>query len=256
MKPNGTYSFTDTPTVGGTVTYKVAYAGDAAHTPAVASDKVAVSRAATALTLNNNKKTFNYGTDVKFTAHLGGTYKNRTVEIWVDPHGTDRPKKLIKVGKVNSAGNLAVTVDMTRDTTVTAVFKGDARFAPKTTKVTSNARTRISTAVSRHYKTGKIGSTSYFWFRKNTDPVLTTSMPYYPGRQQRFDLEVYYEGKWYTGASEYFGIGRDGKSSVQLVAPGESGIRARVRSVYVDGGSGDNVNATTFGAWKYLNFTN
>lgn len=256
VQSNGTYSFTDTPTAGGTVTYKVAYAGDTAHTPAAASDKVAVSRAATTLTLTNSRKTFNYGTDVRFTAHLGGTYKNRTVEIWVDPHGTDKPKKLIRTAKVNSAGNLAVTVDMTRDTTVTAVFKGDARFAPKTAKVTSYARVRISTAVSRYYKTGKIGSTSYYWFHKNTDPVLTTSMPYFPGRYQRFDLEVYYEGKWYTGASEYFAIGRDGKSAVQLVAPGESGIRARVRSVYVDGASGDNVNATTYGAWKYLYFSN
>ncbi|GAA3887220.1 hypothetical protein GCM10023084_44810 [Streptomyces lacrimifluminis] len=256
VKSDGTYSFTNTPPVGGPVTYKVAYVGDAAHTPVAVSDKVAVSRTATTLTLNNNKKLYNYGTDVKFTAHLGRTYKNRTVEIWVDPHGSDRPKKLVKTGKVNSAGNLTVTVDMTRDTNVTAVFKGDARFAPKTVKVTANARVRISTAVSRHYRTGKIGSTSYYWFHKNTNPVLTTSMPYYPGRQQRFDLQVFFEGTWYSADSQYFGIGTNGRSAVELVAPGESGIRARIRSAYVDGASGDNVNSTTFGSWKYLYFSN
>ena len=256
VKSNGTYSFTNTPPVGGTVTYKVSYAGDAAHTPVSASDKVAVSRAATTLTLNNNKKLYSYGTDVRFTAHLGRTYKNRTVEIWVDPHGTDKPKRLVKSGKVNAAGNLAVTVDMTRDTNVTAVFKGDARFAPKTVKVTAYAKVRISMAVSRHYKTAKIGSTSYYWFHKNTDPVLTTSMPYYPGREQRFDLQVYFEGTWYSTASEYFGIATNGRSAVQLVAPGESGIRARVRSAYIDGSSGDNVNSTTYGSWKYLYFSN
>ncbi|MDW4904758.1 Ig-like domain repeat protein [Streptomyces sp. ADMS] len=255
VKADGTYSFTNTPPVGGTVTYKVTYAGDAAHTPVTASDKVAVSRAATTLTLNNNKKLYNYGTDVKFTAHLGRTYKNRTVEIWVDPHGNDKPKKLVKSARVNSAGNLSVTVDMTRDTNVTAVFKGDARFAPRTVKVTANARVRISTAVSRHYKTAKIGSISYHWFHKNTDPVLTTSMPYYPGRHQRFDLEVYYQGTWYP-AYEYFAIGTNGKSVVQLGAPGESGIRARIRSSYIDGASGDNVNSTTYGPWKYLYFSN
>jgi hypothetical protein len=256
VKSDGTYSFTNTPPVGGTVTYKVTYAGDAAHTPVAVSDKVAVSRAATTLTLNNNKRLYDYGTDVRFTAHLGRTYKNRTVEIWVDPHGSDRPKKLVKTGKVDSAGNLSAIVDMTRDTNVTAVFKGDARFAPKTVKVTSNARVRISTAVSRHYKTGKIGSTSYYWFHKNTNPVLTTSMPYYPGRQQRFDLQVYFEGTWYSADPEYFSIGTNGKSAVELVAPGESGIRARVRSAYIDGASGDNVNSTTFGSWKYLYFSN
>ncbi|WP_203689494.1 Ig-like domain repeat protein [Streptomyces sp. SID12488] len=256
VKSNGTYSFTDTPPAGGTVTYKVAYAGDAAHTPVSVSDKVAVTRTAPTLTLNNNKKLYNYGTDVRFTAHLGRTYKNRTVEIWVDPHGTDKPNKLIRSAKVNSAGDLAVTVDMTRDTTVTAVYKGDARFAPKTAKVTSYAHVRISTAVSRHYKTGKIGSTSYYWFHKNTNPVLTTSMPYYPGREQRFDLQVYFEGTWYDAEPQYFGIGTNGKSAVELVAPGESGIRARVRSSYVDGASGDNVNSTTYGSWKYLYFSN
>ncbi|MGX1271211.1 Ig-like domain repeat protein [Streptomyces phaeoluteigriseus] len=253
---NGAYSFADTPPAGGTVTYKVTYAGDAAHTAASAGDKVAVSRAATTLTLNNNGKLYNYGTDVKFTAHLGTTYKNRTVQIWADPFGTDKPKKLIKTGTVNSSGNISAWVDMTRDTAVTAVFAGDARYAPKSVKATAYARVRVSTAVSRHYRTAKIGSTSYYWFHKNTDPLLTTTMTYYPGRQQRFDLQVYYQGAWYTTDSEYFPVGSNGKSAVVLGAPGESGIRARMRSVYVNGSSGDSVNSTTYGAWKYLYFSN
>lgn len=253
---NGTYSFTDTPPAGGTVTYKVTYAGDAAHTAASATDKVAVSRAATALTLNNNGKLYNYGTDVKFTAHLGTTYKNRTVQLWADPFGTDKPKKLIKTGTVNSSGNISAWVDMTRDTAVTAVFAGDARYAPKSVKVDAYARVKVSTAVSRHYRTAKIGSTSYYWFHKNTDPLLTTTMTYYPGRQQRFDLQVYFQGTWHSSGSEYFPLGSNGKSAVSLGAPGESGIRARMRSVYVNGSSGDTVNSTTYGAWKYLYFSN
>ncbi|MFD9002824.1 Ig-like domain repeat protein [Streptomyces sp. NPDC059582] len=256
VKADGTYSFTDTPPAGGTVTYKVAYAGDAQHTAASASDAVSVSRAATKLTLNNNGKLYNYGADVKFTAHLGTTYKNRTVELWSDPFGSDKPKKLVKTGKVNSHGDISVTLDMTRDTAVTAVFKGDARYASKSVKVTGYARVKVSTAVSRHYRTAKIGSTSYYWFHKNTDPVLTTSMTYYKGRQFRFDLEVYYGGRWYAADSQYFALGTSGRSAVQLGAPGESGIRARVRSTYVNGSSGDSVNSTTYGAWKYLYFSN
>ncbi|MER5431103.1 Ig-like domain repeat protein [Streptomyces sp. NPDC002588] len=253
---NGTYSFTDTPPAGGTVTYKVTYAGDADHTGATASDKVAVSRASTALSLNNNGKLYNYGADVKFTAHLGTTYKNRTVEIWADPFGGDKPKKLIKRGKVNSSGNIAAWVDMTRDTAVTAVFSGDSRYKPKTVKVTSYARVKISTAVSKHYKTAKIGSTSYYWFHKNTDPLLTTTMTYYPGRQQRFDLQVYYQGSWYPADPFWAPVGSNGKSAVSLGAPGEAGWKVRVRSVYVNGSSGDTVNSTTTGAWKYLYFSN
>ncbi|MFD4603880.1 Ig-like domain repeat protein [Streptomyces sp. NPDC058464] len=256
VKTDGTYSFTDTPPAGGTVTYKVTFAGDADHTTATASDKVTVSRAGTSLSLNNNGKLYNYGADVKFTAHLGTTYKNRSVRIYADPFGGDKGKKLIKTGKVDSHGNIAAWVDMTRDTAVSAVFDGDARYAPKTVKATAYARVKISTAVSKHYKTAKIGSTSYYWFHKNTDPVITTTMTYYPGRAQRFDLQVYYQGSWYSTDSEYFPVSSNGKSAVQLGAPGESGIRARVRSVYVNGTSGDTVNSTTYGAWKYLYFSN
>ncbi|MCL8010921.1 Ig-like domain repeat protein [Streptomyces sp. AS02] len=255
-KADGTFSFTDTPPAGGKVTYKVSYAGDATHAAASGSDAVQVSRKATTLTLNNNGKLYAYGKDVSFTAHLGGTYKNRTVAIYADPFGSDKPKKLLKQAKVNSSGNLSVTVDMTRDTAVTAVFAGDARFAPKTVKSTAYAKAKVSTAVSKHYKTAKIGSTTYYWFRKNTDPVFTTSMNYYAGRQQRFQLQVYYQGSWYDSGTEYFALGTNGKSAVTLEAPGESGIRARMRSSYINGSSGDTVNSTAHGAWKYFTFTN
>ncbi|WP_181387291.1 YncE family protein [Streptomyces sp. Act143] len=256
VKADGTYSFTDTPPAGGTVKYTVKYAGDAEHTAATASDTVDVSRASTSLSLNNNGKTYAYGADVKFTAHLGTTYKNRSVSIYADPFGSDKGKKLIKTGTVNSDGNISAWVDMTRDTAVTAVFSGDARYKPRTVKSTAYAKVKISTAVSKHYKTAKIGSTTYYWFHKSTDPLLTTTMTYYPGRQQRFDLQVYYQGTWYSADSEYFPLGTNGKSAVSLGAPGESGIRARMRSVYVNGSSGDTVNSTTYGSWKYLYFSN
>jgi hypothetical protein len=255
-KADGGFSFTDTPPAGGKVTYKVSYAGDATHTPASGSDAVDVSRKAPALSLNNNGTLYSYAKKATFTAHLGTTYKNRTVSIYADPFGSDKPKKLLKTAKVNARGDLSATVVMTRDTTVTAVFTGDARYAPKTVKSTGYARVKVSTAVSKHYKTGKIGSTTYHYFRKKTDPVFTTTMNYYAGRKQHFQLQVYYQGSWYDSGSEYFALGTNGKSAVSLEAPGESGIRARMRSSYVNGSSGDTINSTTHGAWKYFTFTN
>ncbi|MFD8807090.1 Ig-like domain repeat protein [Streptomyces sp. NPDC059597] len=254
-KADGTFSFTDTPPAGGKVTYKVTYAGDATHAPASGSDAVAVSRKSTSLSLNNNGKLYAYGKDVTFTAHLGTTYKNRTVSLYADPFGSDKSKKLLKTAKVDSKGDISATVDMTRDTTVTAVFSGDARYADKTAKSVAYAKAKVSTAVSHHYKTGRIGSHTYYYFHKNTDPVLTTTMNYYKGRSQRFELEVYYQGTWYQTDSEYFALASDGTSAVRLEAPGESGILARTRSSYVNGTSGDNVNSTTHGAWKYFTFT-
>ncbi|MER5656919.1 Ig-like domain repeat protein [Streptomyces sp. NPDC002131] len=258
VKSDGTYSFSDTPPAGGTVTYKVAYAGDAGHSAVTASDKVDVSRASASLSLNNNGKVYSYGTDVTFTAHLGTTYKNRTVEIWANPYGGDKPNKLVRTGTVSSGGNISAKIDMTRDTEVTAIFKGDARYKSKTVKVTGYAKVKNSTAVTKQYKTAKIGSHSYYWFHKNTDPVLTTTMTYYPGRKQRMDMQVYYAGSWYTtdGSPQYFKLASNGKSGVRLEAPGTSGIKVRMRSSYINNSSGDNVNSTTYGSWKYLYFSN
>ncbi|AXE78739.1 Ig-like domain repeat protein [Streptomyces atratus] len=255
LKSDGSFSFTDTPTAGGQVTYKVSYAGDVAHSAASGSDKVAVSRAATSLTLNRNKALYSYGTDVSFTAHLGTTYKNRTVELWVDPFGPDKPKKLVKTGKVNAKGNLSTTVDMTRDTTVTAVFKGDGRYASKTVTSTAYAKVRVSTSVSKQYKTAKIGSTPYAYFHKKTNPVFTTTMSYYKNRSHKLSLQFYYQGTWYDAGSQYFKLGTNGKSIVTLTGTHDTGYRMRVRASYVNGTSGDTVNSNTNGSWKYFIFT-
>ncbi|MFI6408515.1 beta-propeller fold lactonase family protein [Streptomyces sp. NPDC050548] len=252
----GAFSFTDVPPAGGAVRYTVTYPGDAAHTRASASDTVTVSRTAPALTLTNNKKTYDYGKNVVFTAHLGTTYTNRTVEIWADPYGPDKPNKLIKSGKVDAHGNLTATVTMSRDTAVSAVFKGDPRYSPRTVKSTAYAHVKTASSLSKYFRTATIGSTRYRYYHKNTDAVLTTTMTYYKSRKERLDLQVYSNGRWYTTDSEYFALGTNGKSIVNLGHPGTAGVRARVRTSYLDPASGDNVNTTTYGAWQYFYFTN
>ncbi|MFK0282196.1 Ig-like domain repeat protein [Streptomyces sp. NPDC090499] len=257
VKADGTYSFTDTPPAGGKVTYQVSYAGDGEHTAASAKDTVDVSRTKPALTLNNNGKVYAYGKDVKFTAHLGTTYKNRTVELWADPAGSDKPNKLVKSGKVDSHGNLSVVVDLKRDTRVTAKFAGDARWQPRSVSSWAGAKVSISMAVSRQYKSKKAWGQTYYYFHKAKNPLFTTRMPYYGGRAQRFDFQVYYQGRWYADTSKYFALATSGVSQVEFAGShkGDVGWRFRVRSDYIDGGSGDTVNSTTYGAWKYFTFT-
>ncbi|MFF5534630.1 Ig-like domain repeat protein [Streptomyces cinerochromogenes] len=256
-KADGTFSFTDTPPSGGKVTYKVAYAGDADHAAASGSDSVEVSRAKPTLTINNNGKVYSYGKDVRFTAHLGKTYTNRTVEIWADPFGGDKPNKLVKSGKVNSDGNLSVTLDLKRDTKVTAKFKGDSRYTSASAASTVGAQVSVSTSVSNHYKSKYTWNHTYYFFHKTKNPLITTRMPYYPGRAQKFEFEVYYQGRWYPGDPAYFKLGSDGVSRVTITGDhGEDvGWRFRVRSSYINSASGDTVNSTTHGAWKYFTFT-
>ncbi|MEU2420263.1 Ig-like domain repeat protein [Streptomyces sp. NPDC007851] len=257
VKTDGTYSFTDTPPAGGKVTYQVTYAGDAEHTGATAKDTVDVSRAKPTLTLDNNGKVYAYGKDVKFTAHLGTTYKNRTVELWADPFGSDKPNKLVKSGKVDSHGNLSVVLDLKRDTKVTAKFSGDARWQPRSVSSSVGAKVSISMSVSRQYKSKKAWGQTYYYFHKTKNPLFTTKMPYYTGRAQRFDFQVYYQGRWYSDTSQYFALATSGISQVEFGGNHKSdvGWRFRVRSDYINGSSGDTVNSTTYGAWKYFTFT-
>ncbi|MFI9808172.1 WD40 repeat domain-containing protein [Streptomyces sp. NPDC052301] len=256
-KADGTFSFADTPPAGGKVTYKVAYAGDADHAASSGSDSVTVSRAKPTLTVDNNGKVYSYGKDVKFTAHLGTTYKNRTVEIWADPFGYDKPNKLVRSGKVDSHGNLSVTLDMKRDTKVTAKFAGDSRYTSASASSTAGARVSISTSVGNHYKSKSAWGHTYYFFHKTKDPLITTKMSYFPGRAQKFEFEVYAQGRWYPGDPAYFKLGGDGVSQVRITGDhGEDfGWRFRVRSSYINSSSGDTVNSTTHGAWKYFTFT-
>ncbi|MGW7816822.1 Ig-like domain repeat protein [Streptomyces puniciscabiei] len=253
----GAFSFTDTPPAGGKVTYTVTYAGDDRHTAAKAADSVAVSRANASLSLDNNGKVYDYGTAVRFTAHLGTTYRNRTVEIWADPYGPDRPNKLVKSGRVDSHGNLSATLSLYRDTTVTAKFAGDSRYDSAAAVSRAYDRVSISTSVSNQYKSASVWGQTYYFFHKTKNPLVTTKMTYYPGRAQKFEFQVYYQGKWYPGDPAYFKLGGDGVSRVQITGDHSKdvGWRFRVRSSYVDGSSGDTVNSTTYGAWKYFTYT-
>ncbi|MFJ5641071.1 Ig-like domain repeat protein [Streptomyces sp. NPDC093223] len=258
VRADGGYSFTDTPPAGGKVTYQVYYAGDGEHAAASGKDTVDVSRAAPTLTLNNNGKVYAYGQDVKFTAHLGTTYTNRSVQIWADPFGADKPNKLVTSGKADAHGNLSVTLDLKRDTKVTAKFTGDARWAPRSVSSSVGAKVSISMTASGQYKTKKTWGQTYAFFHKTKNPRFTTKMPYYGGRAQRFDFQVYYQGRWYADTSKYFALATSGISQVEITGNHKQdvGWRFRVRSDYINGTSGDTVNSTTYGAWKYFTFTN
>lgn len=252
---DGSYSFTDTPPAGGKVTYTVTYAGNADHAPATASRAVTVTKTATTLTLNNNLKVYGYNSTVAFTAHLGTTYRNRTVEIWADPYGADKPAVLVRKGTVDANGNLTASVRLSRDTKVSAKFTGDTRYAARTTTNTVYTKVAISTSLSGAYKTATAWNAKYAYFHQSKDPVHNTTMTMYPGREYQFQIQQFYSGAWHTTASEYFALDRYGKDSVQLDDTPPTGVRFRIRSSYIDTKSGDNVNATTYGGWRYFTFT-
>ncbi|MFI8824427.1 Ig-like domain repeat protein [Streptomyces sp. NPDC053431] len=251
---NGAFSFGDTPTAAGNVTYQVTYAGDAGHAASTGTALVKVAALKPVLTLDRNGTLVNYGTTVTYTATLGPTYKNRVVEIWADPWGPE-PKRLLKRGTVNSAGKLSASMWMSRDTTVTAVFPGDARYSWAQAKSGVYTKAGVSTSLSRHYKWTSIGGTWYQTYHQTADPLFTTWHNAYPNRSTQLDVQFWYAGAWRDLGAEYFELDRYGKSYVSFDGDDLAGYRFRMRSAYIDGASGDNVNATVYGPWKYFNFT-
>ncbi len=248
---NGAFSFTDTPTVGGTVTYRVSYAGDGTHAPVTAAKAVTVSRSSTTLTLTNGGKVYNYGQTVSFTAHLGSTYKSRTVEIWADPSGSDQAKRLIKRGTVNSAGNLVASIRLTRNTTMTAVFTGDARNAARTVTATVGTKVSLGLKLTKPYKTAKISGTTYAYYHAKSPVPLAVSMTGAANRQVYVVLEHYYKNKWQVLDHEYF----DATERLMLSGDGLIGVKLRIRIAYVKGSSGDSLNTTTWTPYQYVYFT-
>ncbi|WP_258050002.1 hypothetical protein [Streptomyces finlayi] len=84
---------------------------------------------------------------------------------------------------------------------------------------------------------------------------FNTTMSYYKGRSHKLSLELYYKGTWYDVGTGYFALSTTGRTSITLTGPHDTGYKMRVRSSYVNGHSGDSVNSTTHGSWKYFIFT-
>jgi hypothetical protein len=245
----GTFSFTDTPATTGQIRYRALYQG-------VSSDSVivAVSLPATTLTLDRNKSIFEYGTTVAFTATLGATKSNRQVELWIEEAGSDTIR-LLKKGTVNSAGKFGASLRLTRNTTVTAKFTGDDGYAARSVTSVVYTKVKVSTSISKQYKTKKIGSKKYYYFRTSKDPRFMVVMTAYRGRWHRIVVQRYKGGKWQAYSAQYFPVDDYGRSYLTFTGSYPAGSKWRVRSEYIRG-KGDDVNWTTYEAdWKYFTYT-
>ncbi|MBU2663438.1 hypothetical protein KOI35_07960 [Actinoplanes bogorensis] len=196
-----------------------------------------------------------YGTTATFTATLGKTATNRVVEIWADPAGTDQPNRLLKRATADKAGKVSTTFKLTRTTNIVAKFTGDAGYQARS--VIAYARTRVSasTALTRHYKTAKMGTLSYQYFRSSADPLVTQTMTAATNRKVRTTIEVWSGSKWVLWSGRDTKLSSAGKASFTFVTGAKVGKKFRVRADYVTGTSGDSLNYTTAGAWKYFTYT-
>jgi hypothetical protein len=249
--PDSSFEFTDTAPASGSVTYRLSVAGTHDFTAFTTQTTVTTGvPQATTLTVDHNGAYYNQGTTVTFTAHLGTSYVNRTVAIYADPAGTD-PKRLLVNKAADAQGNVSVALRLTRNTLVTAAFAGDDFTRPATAAATVYTRAGVSTSIAKQYKT----KGAYAVFHKKKNPVFTTTMTAYPKRKQYLVVESYSGGKWRAVKSGYYTLSGAGKSTVTFTNSRKTGVNYRVRAAYLTGKSGDTVNATTYGAYRYFTFT-
>lgn len=250
---DGTFSFTDTPQVGGTNAYALTYAGDARHAASSASRQVQVSRAATAVSVTANAAEYTYGSAAKVTAHLGTTYNGRTVSVYAQPYGG--AKALVRTGAVDAHGNLTVSYTVTRGTTFSVTFAGDYRYAPAAASHGVRAFARVLEGQRGYFTSAKVGSTTYRVYHHTKDPILGAGIA--PAKYDEcvaFTAQAYLRGAWRTIATA--GCIRTDVQSfawASLTGSHPTAYHYRFRTRFVHSAT-DLANMNTYGAWSYFEF--
>ncbi|WP_020118540.1 choice-of-anchor D domain-containing protein [Streptomyces canus] len=251
VAPNGSFTFSDTPQIGGANSYKVTYGGDISHKPGSGTATVQVSRASASVTITTDHSTYAYGQTAKITAHLGTTYNSRTVAIYAKPFGGT--SVLVKSGAVDSHGDLAGSYKLTRNTTFSAVFAGDYRYAPKTAARTAQTQVRVAETLSGHYTTTHYGSTLYRVYHHTAKEQLdVTVTPNKAGQCVLYRVQRYYSGAWHTqSTSPCSALSSTSTGRQRMSLTHSVNNRYRVAAQYVHS-SRDTTNLSTWGARQYF----
>jgi hypothetical protein len=248
----GTFSLTDAPPGPGSFTYTASYAGSENIAAATAVQTVTVSKLVPALTLSTGPATFNYEPRIEVTAHLGSTDSDRTVAIYAHDLSGNKTV-LLRRASVNSKGDLTVSYRAPHNTTFTAEFAGDAKYAARSVSKTVGVRASVSQRVTGNYGTEHHGGHLYYLFGKNKtlDSTLTVA-PNQRGQCVKFEVEIYYRGTW-TGITS--GCGKLPKSSSLLLKlslrGGAIGVPYRLRGEFLPAKS-DHANLGADSPWAYF----
>lgn len=214
---------------------------------------VAVTRkVAPALSIRTSASTYAFSSLVWLTVSLGRTRANRMVAIYAAPVGIRR--WLWHRGKVNSAGQLRVYFRLTRITTFTVVFGGDARDAPARVSLTLRALARVADAISGYSARLRVGRITYYVFHANRMLVLrATVSPNKHGECLKPETEQWDTGSGWDDDTAYgcdsLDIGSHDSAPFNLAEA--IGDRYRIRADYVRGAR-DLANLSTDGTWLYL----
>jgi hypothetical protein len=245
----GSFQVTDAPPILGRYTYTAAFAGTSGLLGTVAAHVVNVVKNRTSLTVTTRATTSNYEAPVTVTAHLGRTYTGRTVSIYAQVLGSSG-KSLLRRGRVNSRGELSVRIRPKHSAKLSAVFSGDARYAPKTTTRTLYVRAKVTASLSGFYGT----SGSYKLFHASGRLKITSIVAPNKHRQcVQFEVQEKYQGAWQElQITPCVSLSRSSSAKATFGrAHADQGYPYRIRADYIRSAR-DHTNTNADSAWQYF----
>ncbi|HXB49772.1 MAG TPA: Ig-like domain-containing protein [Streptosporangiaceae bacterium] len=198
---DGSFSLADTPPSSGDFTYLASYGGSATAGPATSAPfTVAVNKNQTSLTVTAGAPIDNYGTVVTVTAQVGPTDTNRTVSIVARTFGSAF-YTVLATGEVNASGDLTATARATQNTQFSAVFTGDADYAPSTVTTDILVRAGVSAALTGYYQTRYSHHIYRVYHRKHALRIHAAVSPDKAGECVSIQTQKYYRGAWHAAGS-------------------------------------------------------
>jgi hypothetical protein len=247
----GAFTLTDNPALLGKYTYAVTFAGNAVTGKASASHLVTEVRMTPALSLASDATSVTYKSAVHLTAHLGATYSNRTVSIYARQAGGRYPT-LLTTGRVNSAGNLIASYTPTVNTTFSAVFAGDSRYAMRTVTRPVGVGAQVTMQLTGYYGTTTTNGQKYLLYHQSSQMnVAVTVTPNKHGECVDLEGQEFYQGSWYPTLTGSCITLNTSSQLVGYLTLGQSdlGYPYRIRADYI---SSTSTNVTTDSPWQYF----
>ncbi|HEY3877563.1 MAG TPA: hypothetical protein VGM12_03085 [Trebonia sp.] len=193
-----------------------------------------------------------YGARVKVTVTLKAKQPGAAVALYATPAGGKRT--LVAAGKVDAAGKLYPAYTVTRATTFTAVFGGDAADAPSTASRTVTVAARVTDALTGYTSTTKTGGVTYrVYHGTGTLTLKSTVTPDKHGECLEPESEQYDAGTGWDADSKYGCDTLDSAShdTAPFSLKQAVGDRYRIRADYVRRG-GDTANLSADAPWLYF----
>jgi hypothetical protein len=221
------------------------------RTPATAAAGVTVRAVKPALTISAPAAGYRYGSTVRFTVALGRTFADREVALYAAPYGQAR--RLVASASVSARGTWHPAYRITRKTSFTVVYAGDAHNARNSASLIVQAYAQVTDRIGGYFTTARAGRVSYAVYHgAGTLTLYSTVAPSKHGECLEPESEQLTGSTW--GADAKYGCDKLDAASHDA-APfslNEAvGDRYRIRGDYFRSAR-DRANLNAQGPWLYF----